>query len=195
MDFQHVLNIVGEDYKAAARHVDDADVKNLQEAINTAGKIVTFGVGREGLALKAFAMRLHHLGYKATPAFEMTTPPLGKNDLLLLSNGPGNFVTVEAMAKLAEEKGVTVVTFTYAPEAEVSTHSRIVIEQPTDELAQSGLYTSSQLAAAAAPGSAGLLGSTYEGALTLVLDTVALLLAAGRGTTDKQLRIAHTNLE
>lgn len=35
----------------------------------------------------------------------MTTPPLGKNDLLLLSNGPGNFVTVEAMAKLAEEKG------------------------------------------------------------------------------------------
>lgn len=56
----------GEDYKAAARHVDDADVKNLQEAINTAGKIVTFGVGREGLALKAFAMRLHHLGYKVS---------------------------------------------------------------------------------------------------------------------------------
>lgn len=56
----------GEDCKAAARTVDDADVVNLQEAINTAGQIVTFGVGREGLALKAFAMRLHHLGYKVT---------------------------------------------------------------------------------------------------------------------------------
>ncbi len=42
---------------------------------------------------------------QATPAFEMNTPPLGSGDLLLLSNGPGSFVTVEAMAKLAEKQG------------------------------------------------------------------------------------------
>ena len=68
----------GEDCKAAARKVDDAAVKNLQEAINTAGKIVTFGVGREGLALKAFAMRLHHLGYKVTVVVVVCSDALRK---------------------------------------------------------------------------------------------------------------------
>ncbi len=38
----------------------------------------------------------------------MTTPPLCGGDLLLVSNGPGTFMTVEAMAKLAQDKGADV---------------------------------------------------------------------------------------
>ncbi len=52
------------DCKEAAQAVGDSDVDTMLAAVKDAKRIVTFGVGREGLVLKAFAMRLHHLGFK-----------------------------------------------------------------------------------------------------------------------------------
>ncbi len=68
------------DCKAAAQRVGDSDVETLLGAVNGAGRIVCFGVGREGLALKAFAMRLHHLGFQVpaplvSPLIPAAQPP------------------------------------------------------------------------------------------------------------------------
>lgn len=43
---------------------------------------------------------------------EMTCPPVGSGDLLLLSAGPGYFSTVAALAGEAREAGARVVVFT-----------------------------------------------------------------------------------
>src|SRR5260370_30336784 len=62
-----------------------------------ARRIACYGVGREGLMMKALCMRLMHLGLDAHVAGDMTTPPVSKGDLLIASAGPGSFSTVMAL--------------------------------------------------------------------------------------------------
>ena len=81
--------------------IEQADLDAFLSEIAGAGRIVLHGVGREGLMMKAFAMRLFHLGLDAHVLGDMTTPPLGDGDLLIVSAGPGWFSSVEALARTA----------------------------------------------------------------------------------------------
>ncbi|MFN8450573.1 MAG: hypothetical protein U0521_18795 [Anaerolineae bacterium] len=42
------------------------------------------------MMIKALAMRLMHLGFDTHVVGDVTTPPLGAGDLLIVSAGPGN---------------------------------------------------------------------------------------------------------
>ena len=50
----------------------------LIEAIVAAKRIVVFGLGREGLQMRGFAMRLFHMGRDVAVWGDMTTPALGR---------------------------------------------------------------------------------------------------------------------
>jgi hypothetical protein len=54
----------------------------LIEAIVAAKRIVVFGLGREGLQMRGFAMRLFHMGREVAVWGDMTTPALGAGDSL-----------------------------------------------------------------------------------------------------------------
>lgn len=68
-------------------------------------RIVLHGVGREGLMMRAFAMRLYHLGLDAHCLGDMTCPPVGAGDLFLASAGPGSFSSVDALITTAKDAG------------------------------------------------------------------------------------------
>ena len=55
--------------------VPAGDVERLCSEIRAAGRIACYGVGREGLMMKALCMRLMHLGLDAHVVGDMTTPP------------------------------------------------------------------------------------------------------------------------
>src|SRR6202043_2081593 len=73
----------------------------LIEAILGARRIALYGAGREGLAVKGFAMRLFHMGRDAHVVGDMTTPPLGPGDLLIVTSGQGQLATAEALVEIA----------------------------------------------------------------------------------------------
>ena len=50
----------------------------LIEAIVAAKRIVVFGLGREGLQMRGFAMRLFHMGRDVAVWGDMTTPRFGR---------------------------------------------------------------------------------------------------------------------
>jgi len=77
--------------------VDEGEVQALCDAILSARCIVIHGLGREGLVMRGFAMRLMHLGLNAAVVGEMTTPPIGAGDLFLVCCGPGHLATVGAL--------------------------------------------------------------------------------------------------
>ena len=62
-------------------------VEQLVEQIIAAKKILVAGAGRSGLCVKAFAMRLMHMGFDAYVVGETVTPNFEAADLLLIGSG------------------------------------------------------------------------------------------------------------
>ncbi|KAL2460044.1 Sugar isomerase (SIS) family protein [Abeliophyllum distichum] len=87
-------------------------VEEIAAAASRNGKVFVYGVGREGLMLKALSMRLFHLGLATHCIFDMTTPPISSPDLLIASAGPGGFSTVDAICGVAKSNGARVLLLT-----------------------------------------------------------------------------------
>ena len=83
--------------------IDDAAIDEACALIARSKRIVLYGLGREGLQIRGFCMRLFHMGLDVAMAFDMTTPPLGPGDLFITSAGPGDLSTGRALAEIATE--------------------------------------------------------------------------------------------
>src|SRR5690349_22127391 len=100
-----------------------------------ARRIACYGVGREGLMMKALCMRLMHLGLGAHVVGDMTTPPVGPGDLLLVSAGPGEFSTVLALMTVARKAGARTVVVTAQPEGTAARRADAVAVLPAQTMA------------------------------------------------------------
>ncbi|KAG7537605.1 Sugar isomerase (SIS) [Arabidopsis suecica] len=156
-------------------------------------RIFLYGVGREGLMLKAFAMRLFHLGLSTHLVFDMTTPPITSSDLLIASAGPGGFSTVDAICSVAKSNGAKVILITAEPEiGSCVKHATDVCYVPAQTMASDNGGD-----AAAEMGERPLLpmGSVYEGALFVLFEMVVYKLGDVLGESSESVRARHTNLE
>jgi 6-phospho-3-hexuloisomerase len=165
--------------------IDTAQVDVLIEILAKVNRVVLYGVGREGLMMKALAMRLFHLGLDAHVVGDMTTPPVGKDDVLLVSAGPGYFSTVEALMGVAHNAGAKTICFTAQPDAKVSQSADLTVVLPAQTMADDTAKPTSFLP----------MGSLYEGVQYLFFEYLVLLLRDHRGVTPEQMRHKHTNLE
>src|SRR5260221_10119654 len=92
--------------------VDVDAFQDLASALLAARRVVVHGLGREGLQMKGLAMRLFHLGLDVHVVGEMTTPAIGKGDLLFVSSGPGDFGTIKSLIHIAREAGAKIAVVT-----------------------------------------------------------------------------------
>lgn len=97
---------------ACLARIDEKAVADLIEIIASAKRICNYACGREGLMMRALCMRLYHLGLDVHMVGDMTTPPVGPGDLLLVSAGPGNISTVQALIGQARRAGAKTACFT-----------------------------------------------------------------------------------
>jgi 6-phospho-3-hexuloisomerase len=153
--------------------------------ILAARRIACYGVGREGLMMKALCMRLMHLGMDAHVVGDMTTPPIGKGDLLITSAGPGFFSTVMALVGVAREAGARTMVITAQSEGPTPRSADVVIELPAQTMANDR----------GGPASLLPMGSLYEAAQLVFFDLIAILLREKTGQSPDQMRARHTNLE
>jgi len=153
--------------------------------ILAAHRIACYGVGREGLMMKALCMRLMHLGLDAHSVGDMTTPPVGPGDLLLVSAGPGGFSTVNALLEVAREAGARSVVITAQPGGSAAPLADVVIPLPAQTMADDRVTAASLLP----------MGSLYEAAQLVFFDLISILLRERSGQTPNQMRNRHTNLE
>ncbi|HEY1897717.1 MAG TPA: SIS domain-containing protein [Terracidiphilus sp.] len=153
--------------------------------IRKARRIACYGVGREGLMMKALCMRLMHLGLDAHFVGDMTTPPLGSGDLLIASAGPGSFSTVLALQGVARQAGARVMVVTAQSDGDSPRKAETVIMLPAQTMANDQ----------SAGGSLLPMGSLYEAAQLVFFDLVSILLRERTGQTPDQMRQRHTNLE
>src|SRR5258708_26924090 len=114
--------------------VDPAQLGVLRQVLIAARRIVSYGVGREGLMMSAIAMRLMHAGFRSYFVGEMVTPPVRQGDLFLASAGPGHFPTIETLVKVAREAGGRTVIITAQPTRAAQMPADVVIHLPAQTI-------------------------------------------------------------
>jgi 6-phospho-3-hexuloisomerase len=164
--------------------IDEHDFERFCSLIADARRVVCFGLGREGLALRAFAMRLMHLGQDVHVAGDVTAKPVAAGDLVLITPGPGNLVLTRAMIELARRAGATVIVVTAQPDGPDAQAADLAVTIPAQTMAND-------------LGSPGMLpmGTAFELALAIYFDIAVLRIQERSGQSLAEMRERHFNLE
>ena len=142
----------------------------LIEEIVKAKRIVVFGLGREGLQMRGFAMRLFHMGRNVAVWGDMTTPEVGKGDLFFVSAGPGDLATARTLAGIARKAGARTALVTVIPAQTMA----------NDQGGKVSVLP---------------MGSLFETAQMIAFELAILKLRPRFKETSETMRARHTNLE
>lgn len=186
MSYADLVARAADEMKAAAAGVDPAALAGMVEELAAAKRVVCYGVGREGLMMRALAMRLYHMGLDAHVVGDMSCPPVGAGDVLVVSAGPGEFSTVRGLMGVAKGAGARVACVTAQAGAALPAASDRVLVIPAQTMANdTGPAVASVLP----------MGSLFEGAQYLVFEMLILMLRDRLGVAPEAMRARHTNLE
>lgn len=186
MRIEESFSRIQQEISTALARVDATECERLADAIDKADRIFVAGLGRSGLMMKAFAMRLVHLGYRVHVVGETTTPNITDGDLLIIGSGSGETGSLITIASRAAALNVETAVLTINPRSTVAQRASIVVRIPatTAKATYSSDITSIQPR-----------GSLFEQSLLLVLEAVVLRLMERRGMKLEDVFTLHANLE
>ena len=167
------------------KKIDDGAVDKAVDMIAKAKTTVVFGGGRERLQIMGFAMRLFHMGLSVAVEGDMTTPPVGKGDLFVVTCGPGEISTALALLDVARKAGADVLFITAQPQGRGAAYADFVLTIPAQTMADDQGTRVSILP----------MGSLFEGALFVLFEIMVLKLRDKLKITPEAMRANHTNLE
>lgn len=182
---EYAVEVVKElDRTLANISADEAE--RLVEKIATSKKILVAGAGRSGLAMKAFAMRLAHMGFEAYVVGETVTPNFEEADLLLIGSGSGETGSLVSMAGKAKKIGGSVALITILPESSIGKLAdlSVKIPAPTPKASGAEAWISIQP-----------MGSLFEQSLLIFLDIIILKLMEQMANDSANMFKRHANLE
>jgi 6-phospho-3-hexuloisomerase len=167
-------------------HVSDEAAQDLVQAILQARKIFVAGAGRSGLMIKAFAMRLMHIGFDVHVIGETTTPNVTTDDLFIVASGSGATGSLVAMTQKAKGLGVRIGVLTIDHNSPIGNIADLIltIPAPSPKVRKEAGFISIQP-----------LGSLFEQSLLLLLDAITLMLMERQNKTSDAIFTRHANLE
>ncbi|MDR2079217.1 MAG: 6-phospho-3-hexuloisomerase [Treponema sp.] len=164
--------------------IDPAGGEKLADAILRAKQIFTAGAGRSGFMVRAFAMRLMHMGFVSHVVGETVTPNIEAGDLFVVGSGSGETASLAAMAAKAKSLGAFVALISIFPGSTIGRMADVVIAVPAPTPKVKSAAKSLQP-----------LGSLFEQSLLLVLDALILRLMEKQGQDSDTMYGKHANLE
>lgn len=184
-DARELAPAVAREVAEVLERIPAETAERMCDELERAHRIACYGVGREGLMMRALAMRLYHLGLDAHVVGDMSAPPVGAGDLLLVSAGPGAFSTVLALLGVARGAGARTMVVTAQPDGEAPRQADVVVHLPAQTMADDRGPSTSVLP----------MGSLYEAVQLLFFDVISIRLRERLGQAPEAMRGRHTNLE
>ena len=182
-----VLNGICRELSECLATVSEEEVGRALEAICRAPRVFLAGAGRSGLASRAFAMRLMHLGKDAFVVGDVTTPAIRKEDLLVVGSGSGRTASLLAAASRARDIGARVLLVTIDPESPIGQIADLTVRIPAPSPKADASVQSAE--------SDQPMGSLFEQSLFLLLDALVVLLMEREGISSDEMFARHANLE
>lgn len=115
MDLKATGKKILAEYDAVFDRLDEKSVEDFIELVKSHNRLFFIGVGREGMATKAFAMRTMHMGKEVHWIWDDTTPSIGEGDLLIATNGSGSIGHIKYVCERAKAAGAMVAVITGSP--------------------------------------------------------------------------------
>lgn len=180
------IKTVVEEIARTVSEVPYEEEEGLAERILKAKHVYVAGCGRSGLMVRAFAMRLMHMGISTYVVGEIVTPGFQAGDLLIIVSGSGTTGSLVTMAKKAKTIGGQIALVTIYPDSVIAqmADSVLRINAPTSKGKKIEGVTSVQP-----------MGSLFEESVLLVLDYVILILMDKKNLTGEEMFKRHANLE
>ena len=182
MNYRELLKQVIEENRQVLEAVNPEDVERLVQEILRAKTIHLYGMGRMQLSVRAFAMRLKHMGIDTYVVYDTTSPGIGPGDLLI---GHCAVTNVELnVIRLAKEAGARIALLTAHPENEHGQLADLCVRVPGQIFGGPDEVKSIQP-----------MASLLEQALFLFTDIVVMLVMERKGVSVESMQESHTNLE
>ena len=182
-EYKEIAKIVLEEHKKVLLDVDEVEVESLVNTIIGAQCIQVFGMGRMKCAVRAFVMRLMHMGLDAHVVYDTTCPNISKGDLLIV-NCACTAIGYTVM-KLAKKAGARIAAIAAHPESEYGKLCDLTV----------------RLRGQIHPGGEGEIpsiqpmASLFEQTLFVFEDIIIQLLMEKLKITPQQMEHRHTNLD
>jgi 6-phospho-3-hexuloisomerase len=181
-----IEQIIGE-VAVCVRQVNPACLDQAGKLIASSPRIFVAGAGRSGLCMRAFAVRLMHLGKMVHVVGEITTPNISTNDLLILGSGSGRTDGLLTIAHQAKREGAQILLFTTDGSSPLAEQAdlRVIIPAPSLKSTEGS----------SGPLSVQPMGTLFEQSLLIVCDRLVLGLMQQTGVSSTQMSRRHANLE
>ena len=173
-----------DDLRELVTAVDAAKTRTVLADVREANRVFIAGAGRSLLMMRAFAMRLMHLGLSVYVVGETVTPAIGKDDLLLIGTASGETATLKVVAEKAKKTGAKLDVLTIYENSSIGKMADRVLVIPAATNQVEDGKTSWQ------PG-----GSSFEQSLLILLDGMVAALAQKMGVPLSGALSRHANLE
>jgi 6-phospho-3-hexuloisomerase len=182
MNYHTLVTNVLDENRQVLEVVNSEDVDRFIQEILQAKTIHLYAMGRMQLSVRAFAMRLKHMGIDTYVVYDTTSPQIGPGDLLIdhcaVTNVELNVV------RLAKAAGARIVLLTAHPENEHGQLADLCVRIPGQ------IFGGPQEVPSIQP-----MASLLEQALFLFTDIVVMLLMERKGVSPQAMQENHTNLE
>ena len=181
--------------ESAEEFLDRESIDKFENIIINSKNIFVTGAGRSGLAAKAFAMRLMHLGLSAYVVGETISPAIYADDCIVAISGSGETNTIVSAANIAKNRGSKVLALTSYPESTLGQLSDcfILVKGRTKKEVDDENYMKRQIHGNYT--SLTPLGTAFELSTLVFLDAIVSELMEKMQQTESDLKARHTVLE
>ena len=189
------IKAILENIDSAQQFLDEESVDEFENIIMNANNIFVTGAGRSGLAAKAFAMRLMHLGLSSFVVGETISPAINADDCIIAISGSGETNTIVSAAKIAKNRGSKVLAVTSYPESTLGqlADGYLFVKGRTKKEVDDENYMKRQIHGNYT--SLTPLGTAFELTTLVFLDAVVSELMEKMEQTESDLKARHTVLE
>ncbi|MGD9498330.1 MAG: 6-phospho-3-hexuloisomerase [Armatimonadota bacterium] len=176
--------LVAREICEALARTSEEQVETLLDMIEQAQTIFVGGAGRSGLMMKAFAMRLMHIGFSSFVVGETTTPAIVADDLLIAGSGSGQTRMTLTVVEAAAARGARTAVITAHPDSPLGRAADHCVE-----LHAPVVFLNQERPTRQPP------GTLFEQCLLAQCDAMILMLMHRRGIAEDYIRRRHTKFE
>lgn len=191
MDYGHLVNAVQDEISEVLNSIDENKLNQLVDLLSNPNvKVLGYSAGRMGFGLKAFMMRLNHLGINAYWFGDNYVPPMGKDDIFICCSNSGTTKSVANIMDIfkAKAKG-KVVAFVGNEDSKMGKEADLTIKFKT---CNGGLNSDDD---ASKINSIQPMTTLTEQSMFILFDIVTLMLINRLHINVSETKQFHSNIE